>query len=114
MSPEDHLRAQIERLRVQLLEVNKALELDRDNTDNTLRVTTALRLRAGTGGSAWRNALADCANALAECIGRDDPRWKVVESANRLLDDTTKSKRGALSEREAGSMNESLPSDEFL
>jgi len=36
----------IERLQTQLLEVNKALGLDRDNTDNAERVKAALRLRA--------------------------------------------------------------------
>jgi hypothetical protein len=38
---------EVERLQTQLLEVNNSLGLDRDNQDNILRVTTALRLRAG-------------------------------------------------------------------
>ena len=36
---------ELHRLRTEMLEVNKALGLDRDNQDNALRVKTALRLR---------------------------------------------------------------------
>lgn len=36
---------ELQRLRTEMLEVNKALGLDRDNQDSALRVKTALRLR---------------------------------------------------------------------
>lgn len=46
VSPE-YVPPEVERLRAQLLELNKALGLPRDNSDNDLRVQTAIRLRAG-------------------------------------------------------------------
>jgi len=48
-APSDDINARRDcgRLQVQLLEVNKALGLPRDNTDNALGVKTALQLRGG-------------------------------------------------------------------
>lgn len=42
----DALEKETVELSRQLMEVNKALGLDRDNEDNKLRITTALRLRS--------------------------------------------------------------------
>ena len=52
---------ELHRLRTELLEVNKALGLGRDNQDNALRVKTALRLRLPVEPSGY--CCPNCANA---------------------------------------------------
>jgi len=68
----------LQMFRTQMLEINKALGLPRDNTDNTLRVRTALRLRAGIGApDTMKPILQITGEPLEICLIRPPGRGQV-------------------------------------
>jgi hypothetical protein len=100
---ETNARRDRDRLQVQLLEVNKALGLPRDNTDNTLRVKTALQLRAGI---APRERTADRADRPGGAGGADQVRQSAPGSKGEMKFNVTYAIYSSMGDAQSGPLSE--------